>query len=230
MTKVVPILCGNTNIHSQQNIMFTELHPITTDEATKAQPDLLDGAHIHELDKAVRDNSRIRPIIIPSKHRNVPVANNFFLEAKGPRGNAAVMQYQACYNGAYGARAIHSLQKYGGEEPVYEGNARSFSSTYHAGTGTLQLYSHRVTAPAIPGGQPKYHMNQLNSYALTGNHQTFVEGATAYRNLRDLAKQHRDTFIQVANARARGDIPPTEQDTLASTLSTMGHQPAPGMQ
>ncbi|RMD44046.1 hypothetical protein DV735_g1155, partial [Chaetothyriales sp. CBS 134920] len=134
----------------QQNIVFTELHPITTDEATKPQPDFFDGARIHDLNKAIRDDDQIRPMIVPSKHRNVPVANNFFLEAKGPNGNAAVMERQACYDGAYGTRAIHSLENYSEEAPVYNSNARSFSSTYHAGTGTLQLYAHHATAPAAP--------------------------------------------------------------------------------
>ncbi|KAM3528917.1 hypothetical protein NHJ13051_002191 [Beauveria bassiana] len=37
--------------------------------------------------------------------------------------------------GAVGARAMHRLQNYGEDEPVYDGNARTFSSPYHAGTG-----------------------------------------------------------------------------------------------
>uniref|UniRef100_A0A8H7NP27 Uncharacterized protein n=1 Tax=Bionectria ochroleuca TaxID=29856 RepID=A0A8H7NP27_BIOOC len=184
MAKVVPTICGNTDIHSQQNIMFTELLPITTDEVTKPQPDLFDGAQIHELDKAFRDDGQIRPMVIPSKHRNVPVANNFFMEVKGPEGNSAVMKRQACYDGAYGARAMHSVQNYGEEEPVYDGNACSFSSAYHNG--------------------------QLD------DRDAFIEGATAFRNTRDLAKEHRDRFIQAANMRARGGIPPAEQDTLTS--------------
>ncbi|CAG9945544.1 unnamed protein product [Clonostachys rosea f. rosea IK726] len=214
MAKVVPTICGNTDIHSQQNIMFTELLPITTDEATKPQPDLFDGAHIHELDKAFRDDGQIRPMVIPSKHRNVPVANNFFLEVKGPEGNSAVMKRQACYDGACGARAMHSVQNYGEEEPVYDGNACSFSSAYH--NGQLHLYAHHATPPAALGGSAEYHMTQIDGYTLTGKRDGFIEGATAFRNTRDLAKEHRDRFIQAANMRARGGIPPAEQDTLTS--------------
>jgi hypothetical protein len=38
---------------------------------------------------------------------------------------------------------------------------------------------------------------------MTGNIDTFRRGATAFRNARDSAQRHRDSFIQAANARAR---------------------------
>lgn len=44
------------------------------------------------------------------------------------------------------------------EELVYDNKAYSFTSTYHAGTGTLQIYATRPTAPTVPGGKPEYHM------------------------------------------------------------------------
>ncbi|KAI1778533.1 hypothetical protein F4818DRAFT_438693 [Hypoxylon cercidicola] len=71
-----------------------------------------------------------------SKH----LAPNLYLEAKAPKGSADVARLQASYDGAHGARAIHSLQNYGNDKHVYNSNAYTFSSTYHAGTGTLQLY------------------------------------------------------------------------------------------
>lgn len=45
-------------------------------------------------------------------------------------------------------------------------------------------------------------MTQLDSWGMTGNINTFRSGATVFRNARDLAKRHRDSFIQDANARA----------------------------
>ncbi|RYP49979.1 hypothetical protein DL768_004414 [Monosporascus sp. mg162] len=81
---------------------------------------------------------------------SVPVAPNFFLEAKAPKGAANVLKRQACYNGAYGARAMHALQNYGEEELGFDGNAYTYSSTCHA--GTLKLYAHHVTPPTAPGG------------------------------------------------------------------------------
>lgn len=49
-------------------------------------------------------------------------------------------------------------------------------------------------------------MTQLRGFTMTDTRETFVEGATAFRNLRDLAKQHRDTFIEDANARYQAEI------------------------
>lgn len=215
MARLIPTICGNTDIHSQQDIIFTELLPITTEDAPKPQSTLLDGAHIHEVHEALRANGQIRPMIVPSKDKNVPVAANFFLEVKRPDGSFLAMKRQACYAGAYGARAMHSLQNYDEEKPVYDGDAHTFSSLYYG--GVLHLYSHHVTAPATPGGRPEYHMIEINGHVLTNSREDFLRGVGALRNARDLAKEHRDRLIQAANARARGDIPPLAQETLAST-------------
>ncbi|KEF59163.1 uncharacterized protein A1O9_04007 [Exophiala aquamarina CBS 119918] len=60
-----------------------------------------------------------------------------------------------------------------------------------------------LTAPTVPGGNPEYHMRQLKAYALTSDKDTFVRGATRYRDNRDLAMTYRDGFIEQANDRAR---------------------------
>lgn len=91
----------------------------------------------------------------------------------------------------------------------YDGNAYTYSSTYHSGTGTLQLYAHHVTAPTTQEGLPEYHMTQMKAYALTSDRESFVQGATAFRNARDLAQRHRDTFIQNANSRCLAPASPT---------------------
>ena len=44
-------------------------------------------------------------------------------------------------------------------------------------------------------------MDQLNTWGMTGNIETFRQGATAYRNARDWAKEQRDEAIRRANAR-----------------------------
>ncbi|KAI5917726.1 hypothetical protein F4810DRAFT_704704 [Camillea tinctor] len=182
-----------------ENDIMAKVIPIIS---TKPQPDFFDGARIHEIDKAIRDDDQMYSLIIPSKHKNVPVANNLFLEVKRSDGSAAVMERQACYDGAYRARAMHSLQNYDEEKPVYDSNAHPFSSTYH--NGQLYLYAHHATAPATSGGGPEYHVTMLDVYALLGTRERFIEGATAFRNARGLAKEHRDRLIRVANARARG--------------------------
>jgi len=97
---------------------------------------------------------------------------------------------------------MSKAQSYGQDGYTYDGNAYTLGSTYHSGTGTLQLYAMHPTQPADPSGQPQYHMTQLNSFGMTGNAETFRQGATWYRNSRDLAKEWRDSAIAQANATA----------------------------
>ncbi|KAL2193247.1 hypothetical protein P885DRAFT_64085 [Corynascus similis CBS 632.67] len=43
-------------------------------------------------------------------------------------------------------------------------------------------------------------MTQIKAFAMTSDQDTFVQVATAFRNARDLAKNHRDRLIEMANA------------------------------
>lgn len=55
---------------------------------------------------------------------------------------------------------------------------------------------------------------------MTGNIDSFRRGATAFRNTRDIAQEHRDRFIQAANTRARQpepETPPEAEITVAET-------------
>ncbi|KAK4181971.1 hypothetical protein QBC35DRAFT_510807, partial [Podospora australis] len=154
MCNVIPIIAGDSNILNERNLPFTNIESMTEGATVKAVPDFFDGARPGDVDKAVRND--LSQLIIPTKHTGVPVVPNFYLEAKAPKGGADVVLRQALHDGAIGARAMHALQNYGAEEPVYDGNAYSYSSTYHAGTGTLQLYTHHVTPPTAPDGRPEY--------------------------------------------------------------------------
>ncbi|KAF2187929.1 hypothetical protein K469DRAFT_769804 [Zopfia rhizophila CBS 207.26] len=86
-----------------------------------------------------------------------------------------------------GARAMHSLQSYKKDEPVYDNNAYAMTSTYQ--DGTLKMYTSHVAQPCSPGGRPEYHMTQLNGYNITGNRNTCLEGLRAYRNGREWAEK-----------------------------------------
>jgi len=200
MRNVIPIITGNARIPNEGNLPFTNFKSLTKDLTVNAVPDFFDGALPGDIDKSVRED--LSQIIVPTKHADIPVVPNFFLKAKGPGGSAHVARRQACLDGAYGARAMHSLQSYGEEEPVYDGKAYTYSSTYHSGTGTLQLYAHHTTAPTDSEGLPGYHMTQVKAYALTSDRETCVQGIGAFRNARDLARRHRDEFIRSANTRA----------------------------
>lgn len=225
MSTVIPIICGSTDtkIPNKQKVLFTELQPITNEDAVKPKPNFFDGAQLRDITLEVRKD--VASTVIPTKHPSVPVAPNFFLEVKGPRGSPVVARRQACYAGAYGARAMSTMQAYDSEtEPTYDGNAHTYSSTYCS--GTLSLYAHHATAPTTFGGRPEYHMTQLRSFSMD-TRQTFIAGATAFRNARDLAKRHRDGFIQAANARASEAELVAAQDDVTETYQEEHPIPSP---
>ncbi|KAI1283600.1 hypothetical protein F5Y07DRAFT_350095 [Xylaria sp. FL0933] len=205
MIDILPVIYGSSKILSKRNLLFTELKPITNESTTKPKPDAFDGAHPTAIDKQIRSKRDIYPLIIPTKYMHVPVAPNFFVEVKSQSGDPAVLKRQACYDGAYGARAMHCLQNYGKDELVYDGNAYTFSAIYHPGLSMLALYAHHVTAPTISGGKPEYHMTQVAGYYLMNNRKGLIEALTAFRNLRDIAQEFRDGFIEAANAHAQNN-------------------------
>jgi hypothetical protein len=101
------------------------------------KPDIFYGARPEQLDRQVR--RELAGHIIPSTQEDAPMLPNLFLEVKGPDGSLAVAGRQACYDGALGARAMHSLQSFGASEPVYDRNAYTVTSAYHG--GTLKMYT-----------------------------------------------------------------------------------------
>ena len=222
MADLVPIIAGEgrRRFHSNTDVPFSNLAPIVED-VTVPKPDIYDGARPDRIDPRVRHS--LDAHILPSKTKNLPAAPNFFFEGKSASGRADVARRQACYDGAVGARAMHSLQNYGAPEPKYDGNAYSYSSTYHNGTGTLQLYGTHPTKPKNAGAPPEYHMTQIRSFSMTDTPRSFREGATAYRNLRDLAQSQRDGFIEQANESTR-HVPSPSTTTADSRTSLSATQ------
>ncbi|MCJ1248804.1 serine/threonine protein kinase [Trapelia coarctata] len=214
-SRIIPDLYGNTERPPEEDLLFNNFSSMTNGATVDAKPDFYDGARIEDIDKRVRKD--LGAFIIPTKHQNAPVAPNFFLEAKAPSGGADVGKRQACYDGALGARAIHHLQSYN-EGPVYDNNAYTISSTY--GNGYLEMFSSHPTKPAGPGKSPEYHTTQIRSFSLKDTRDRYVEGATYFRNARDVTKEWRDKFISTANERA-GHIS-AEPSTLESP-SRNGH-------
>ncbi len=209
MSDVLPIIFGGANIPSEENVRFSNLLSLTEEVTVDAQPSFFDGARPSEIDSEVRET--LRSTIVPTKQVQALVAPNFFLAAKGTSGGPIVAMRQVIYDLALRARAMRSLQTYKAE-PAYDGNAYTYGATYHAGAGLLQLYSSHVTAPTTQGGRPEYHVTWLKPFFITERLQTFVEGAAAFRNLRDLAREHRNSFIESANARAQ----PRQDDPTGS--------------
>lgn len=202
---VIPTIMGS----SQQGHIYarktrcTNLQPLTDGTIVPPFPYEYYGALPGALDRSIREE--IGSHVIPSTTDGKPIAPNFFLETKGPRGSQFLAILQSRYNGAMGTRAMHSLQNYGtvGSQ-TYDMNAYTLSSIYlGGGAGVLQLFAHHITAPTAPGAEPEYHTTQVGSYSLMGSHRYFLDGVTAFRNARDWARDRRDSFIQAANTRAR---------------------------
>ncbi|KAF2195611.1 hypothetical protein K469DRAFT_722769 [Zopfia rhizophila CBS 207.26] len=166
---VIPIIEGKIRDAKCRSggIPFTNLEPLTdgTLKFKSGNPDVY----------YVRDELSSK--IIPSTQHDLPMAPNFFLAAKGPDRSAAVAKRQACYNGALGARGMHSLLSYKKDEPVYNNNAYAITSTYH--DGTLKMYTSHVAQPRSPGGRPQYHMTQLRFFAITDTRDTCAAGLQA---------------------------------------------------
>jgi hypothetical protein len=179
-------------------IRFTNLNPLTDGTLKPGNPDAYYGARPEQLARNVRDE--LGGQITPSMQHDLPIAPNFFLVAKGPDGSLAVARRQACYDGAFGARGMHSLQSYGEDKPVSHNNAYTITSIYHG--GQLKMYTSHPTQPTSPGGRLEYHMTQISTWGMTGNPETFRNGATAYRNVRNWAKEQRDKVVEQANKRA----------------------------
>jgi hypothetical protein len=199
MRDVLPKIYGDVDIPHKQDLLFTRLESITDKTTVDAKPDFYDGAPLESIDKQVRED--LSPYIIPTGHRMAPVAPNFFLEAKAPKGGADVAKRQITHDLSLGARGMHQLQSYGADEPVFDNNAYTLGATYHAGTGTLQMYATHVT-PTGPGGSPEYHMTQTGGNFLIGSRDQYLQGATALRNGRDVTMEWRNQFISAANERA----------------------------
>ena len=93
-----------------------------------------------------------------SMRLDLPIVPSFCVALKGPDGSIAVAKRQASYDGALGARGMHSFQSYGQDEPVYDNNAYAITSTYH--TGHLKMYITHPAQPASPRRRPEYCANQ----------------------------------------------------------------------
>ena len=202
-TSVIPIIEGDIRDARcvSGGIPFTNLDPLTDGTLVPGNPDIYYGARPEQLDRRVRDE--LGGHIVPSTQDDLPIAPNFFLAAKGPDGSLAVAGRQASYDGALGARGMRSLQLYGQEEPVFVNTVSTISSIYHG--GQLKMFTIHPSQPTSSGSRPEYFMHQLNTWGMTGNVETFREGATSYRNARDWAKEQRDEAIRRANEKVDED-------------------------
>lgn len=195
-SNVFPLIRGRETVPYGQDHCFNHLEPLAPN-ISDPKPDYYNGSRPSQINSDVRND--LGPYIVPCNNQHRPALTYFFTEAKGPDGKASEVKRQITQDLAAGARGMLKMQSYELDEPVYDGNAQTFGSTYHSGTGTLQLYAMHPTAPAGPDAEPEYHTTQITAFALTANPKTYQQGIGAWRNLRDLAKERREEFIARAN-------------------------------
>ncbi|KAI5464423.1 hypothetical protein BGZ63DRAFT_421464 [Mariannaea sp. PMI_226] len=201
ITDVLPIIEGDSKDSKfiGRQIPFTNLDHLTDGTIVSGNPDLYYGARPEQLDQAIRQE--LSGHVIPSTQQDLPIAPNFFVEVKGPNGSFNVASRQACYNGALGARNIHTLQSYGLSEPEYDNKAYALTSYYHG--GHLRMFTSHPMKPSSPEAPPGFAMTPLRSWSLVSDAESFRQGVAAYRNGRDWAKKQRDQSIRQANKTAR---------------------------
>ncbi|KAH9831037.1 hypothetical protein Tdes44962_MAKER08971 [Teratosphaeria destructans] len=200
MNSILPHIVGSESGHfSAMDVPFNNLQKVH-DGLTTPKPDKYYGARPADIHSDVRRD--LNRYIIPSTSTTLPAAPNAFFVGKGCGGRADVARRQAMYDGALGACAMHRLQTYGRATSHFDGNAYTVTSSYHPGTGTLQIYT---THPqrATNGTNPEYFTTRIGAYVLDNDAEDFRRGARAYRNTRDWAKRQRDQFIAHANEQAK---------------------------
>ena len=160
------------------------------------QPDFFDGVSKRSKDRQIREV--LDTLIVGSTMYDCRTLPDFLGEINAPIGSGDVAERQACYDGAFGARAMHHIQSYGAAE-MYDFNAYTFTFTYSP--SFLEIYTHHMNQPDGPNTPPHYHMTRFGAWALQSSRQSFADGAAAFRNLRDLARELPKQFLDDADRR-----------------------------
>lgn len=212
ISSILPIFAGTADISSQANTQFENLEDLTDGSITAAQPDFWDGSRPEELNQHFRE--KLGPYIVPSTNTSAPCLPNFFTEVNGRGDFYCVGERQTLYSGALGARGIHELRSYIGQETLYDNKAYTIAIHYKGDADFLEFYS------ILP--IPSTNSNRKYEFRLTrltimdnGNPDSFRDGATAFRNARDWAKEKREELIAAANSKVSN----TEHPDLLLTTS-----------
>lgn len=199
---VLRILEGTSDTNLLTDICFDNLKPLS-DGSVKLiapEPGFYKGANISQLSQPVCE--ALESYIIPSHDSNT-ILPNFFVEAWWDCSQSLASERQSFYVGCICARAMQTLQSYQ-TDLIFDGNAYSIAVVYHH--KILKLYS---INPTDPGDRypARYNMDILSSFSID-DVSSLRAAVTAYRNLRDWAKEKRDEFIRVANEKVILTISP----------------------
>ncbi|RCI15742.1 hypothetical protein L249_3230, partial [Ophiocordyceps polyrhachis-furcata BCC 54312] len=220
MMMVIPIIEGGLG-YDPACVAVKEplrnLNPLTDGSIMPGIPNIYYGARPEHLRPGIYPE--LGGHIVPSTDDSLPVVPNFFLQVKDPDCAPSVARRQACYNGALGARGIHTLQSYRRPEH-YDNKAYTLTSTYQA--GILKMYTSHPIPPSTPGGRPGFATTHIQTWALTGDADSFRQGVTAYRNGREWARRQRDDAISQANERDENE---RDEEPLSGPLGLASEAP-----
>ncbi|KAH7127600.1 hypothetical protein EDB81DRAFT_764761 [Dactylonectria macrodidyma] len=213
---VIPLIGGHLKNEKTivRGLPFSNLCPLTDVLLVAGNPDQYHGARPEQLHQRVREE--LKHMIMPTTQMDLPIAPNFFVEVKGPEGAMAVMQRQACYAGALGARGMHSLQSYASRGPAHDNKAYTISATYFSG-GLLKLYAHHLVHTSTPGAGVRTEcvMTQLKGFDLTSDIEAFRNGVAAYQNAVEWCRLQRDQAIEQANRKVSSPWPSSNESETA---------------
>jgi hypothetical protein len=201
---VISLFLGDTGSSNtaQKNVLFNNLtspaDSLKEEDLKKAKPDYYYGSRPEQANANVRKT--LSRHIVPSSSTNLPIAPNFFIEVRGPKGRLEVAQRQAWYDGVIGARAMHSLLSYNNlKEPIYDNNIYTLSAVYDSKEGEIYIYGHSMAQPNTGETRPKSYTFKLGSWIMKTDKDSYVRGLTALKNAEEWAKEVREAAIKDAN-------------------------------
>ncbi len=158
-TSVIPIIEGEPGDPTcvSGSVTFTNFDHLTDGTLKPGNPDLYYGARPERIERQIR--TQLSTQIQLTTQEDSQIMPNFFLAAKGPNGTGAVVKRQAYYDGALGARGMHSLQSYAQDELHYDGNAYTLTSSYS--DGQLKMYTSHPVRHTDPSSRSEYVITQL---------------------------------------------------------------------
>ena len=213
---ILPKITGKNNngIPFQMNVVFNNLQRIhPKKKLVMAKPDWYSGINPSEIGEETLEN--LGPVVVPSKHLDLPCLPNLFVEVKGPDGLEKVSIRQAGYDAALGARGIHHFRQFIDPRPasLFDSSALTISAVLsggHATTSQLTFFATHCTRPtsALTTAPVEYHMTRLKQYNLSDDLGGFQRGFMAFRNVRDWTSRVREDLVRRANNKLRDLGPP----------------------
>lgn len=234
-------------------VKSTNLTPLTPDNLVPGYPDRAYGARAEALDRSIRH--ALGHLILPTAAQDI-LCPNFIVHVKGPGGDPEVADLQAVYDGALAARGMEALWEFGsgtdgGVDADEPAEGQSLPGSHRARTlvctfaqGILRMYTvHLYTcggglarplqmAPVQSGGVA-YSTSRIGTWVMYDNLQGFCEGAAAFRNGLEWAREQLDEAIRRANSRVSAEAllasEVTSADSAHSSQSSSAHPDAVGL-